>query len=191
MIQGRSFEIWLTCQALKTYLVHKRELLFFICVEKEQAATDLSCVVKGRVSQEALWGVQGCGVMLCHLPCSRVCAWGAAEWGAECFSKTLSTLTTDTLEKQMKSLLFVTAYRTRSWLLCSSMLLFSRHHFKNLLCSAVCASLCYHLTLVSKLEHYFCSFWIWIVLHELISCCLHRGLNVSTLIPLQIAFSSL
>lgn len=69
-------EIWLSHQPLRNVPcaeVQKGELLFFVCIDKGQVATDLSSVGNGCVSWgPRWWGPKTRGAVLSDLPHSRV-----------------------------------------------------------------------------------------------------------------------
>lgn len=108
MTCGRSVEIGQPCQALKTVPCAEVWIvvLHLLC-KKKRAATDLTHVGNGRVSWGPHGGVRGCGAVLCHLPRGRTRVQAAAMWGAECFSETLSTLTTNSGGKRMKGHIYL------------------------------------------------------------------------------------
>lgn len=132
MTQGMLVEIWLTHQSLKT----------------------VPCAEEGIVVVHLHWERAGCQrcllcrEWLCLLRTTLMRA--SAPWGSAVLPALQQGLRASpkhwahwlSQKRSEGPRLFVTSHRTRSWFLPCNMLLFSKHPFKNMLCSVLheCAS---------------------------------------------------
>lgn len=96
------------------------------------------CLLRTVLRGSGLWGSAVCS------GCSCVGCPGLLQ-NTECSDHQL------TWKMSEGSHLFVTSYRTRLWLLCSSTLLFGRHQFKDLLCNVFHA--CVHHSLLRSCSY--------------------------------------
>lgn len=180
----------------KLYLVQKSESSFFICFAKKEGCHrshpcgEWPCLLRTMWRGSELWGSA-----VSPAPWQNACS-GCSHVGCRVLLRNAEHSDHQLGWKTSEgSHLFVTSYRTRSWLLCSSTLLFSRHQFKNLLWRFFHACLCQSLLRSCSYQQICPIFPLLLdfngVTQANFMLLTWRIKRVSTLIPLQMAFSSL